>query len=47
MRAGLENSAILDEIDAVRVLDRRQAMRNGDGRPALRGLVERGLDNLL
>ena len=31
---------------AVCVLDRRQAMRDSDGRSSLRGLIERSLDNL-
>lgn len=46
MRAGLADRPVLDEVDAVRVLDSRQPMRDRDRRAPLRSPVQRLLHDL-
>lgn len=47
VRAGFGNDAVLQNVDAVGVLDRAQAVGDRDRRAVLRRLVERALDDLL
>lgn len=47
MRPRLTDTTLLDEVDAVRILDRRQTVGDGDRRPSTGGLVESFLDDLL
>lgn len=47
VRAALGDAALLEHDDAVRLLDGREAVRDGDCRAALRDAVERRLHDLL
>lgn len=47
MRSRLGDATLVEEVDAVRLLDRRQPVRDGNRRSALGGVVESSLDDLL
>ena len=46
MGAGFDDAALVKDIDAVCILDGREAVGNGDGGPALSHLLEGMLDDL-
>ena len=46
VRAVLDDAALVENVDHVGLLDRAEAVRDGDGRASLRGRVQGCLDHL-